>query len=72
MTAICSECEEPFAQARANLGYTTCLSCGEHGAIQARKNWCVAPLHKSNYVLVTDPSLLAGMVSKSNHTHGKE
>lgn len=68
----CSHCGEPYPQARAQLGFSVCLDCGERQAIQARKSWCVAPLHKSNYMLVTDPTLIPGMVSKTNNTHGKE
>jgi hypothetical protein len=46
------------------IGYTTCLRCGEREAQEARKLWCVAPLNKSNYVLITDPTLLRGLNPK--------
>jgi len=57
-------CGDNVAPARATLGYKTCLPCGEQVARQARKGWCVAPLNKSNYILVTDPSLLKGLNPK--------
>jgi hypothetical protein len=58
------QCGEDINPARAMLGYRTCLSCGEDAAKQARQAWCVAPMHKSNYVLITDPSLLTGLNNK--------
>lgn len=57
----CAACDEPFAPARAALGYTLCLACGNKQAVAARKNWTVAPLHKSNYQLITDPKLLVAI-----------
>lgn len=54
----CTQCGEEIHPARFNLGYSTCLQCGEQAAKQARLSWTVAPMHKSNYVLVTDKELL--------------
>jgi hypothetical protein len=54
----CTKCGgEIHPPARAKLT-KTCLSCGELDAVAARKSWCVAPMNKSNYVLVTDPTML--------------
>jgi ribosomal protein L37AE/L43A len=53
---------------RYNLGYRTCLTCGEHTAKEARKGWTVAPMPKSNYMLFTDLSLLKGL--NSSHKGG--
>lgn len=54
---ICTECGiNKLQHARAALGYTICLSCGEQQA-RARKH-TIAPMNKSNYVLITDPFLL--------------
>ena len=45
-------CGEPVAVKRAELGYRTCLDCGD---AQARKvSWVTAPLNKSNYILITN------------------
>lgn len=62
---VCAVCEEPYQPARAALGYTTCTKCGDKAATAARKNWTVAPLHKSNYQLITDTTLLTGINNKS-------
>lgn len=54
---VCATCNiNRLQHARAALGYTVCLSCGE-AAARARKH-TVAPMNKSNYVLVTDPTIL--------------
>lgn len=53
MICLCGEVVPPL---RAQLGYRTCLPCGETQAKQRRHT--VAPLNKSNYMLFTDPELL--------------
>jgi len=53
---------------RGMLGYTTCMPCGELDAVKARLSWCVVPMPKSNYILVTDPTLLQGL--NSSHKGG--
>lgn len=66
----CSMCGEHYPSARAALGYITCLSCGESAAREVKH--CIVPLHKSNYMLVTNKAEIAGMCSKTNFTHGKD
>lgn len=57
----CWGCGEQMDSRRYSLGYRTCLPCGE---IEARRvKHCVVPMPKSNYILVTDPSLLLGLNS---------
>jgi hypothetical protein len=63
-TYPCSTCGTDVPFGRYMIGYTTCLRCGEREAQEARKLWCVAPLNKSNYVLITDPTLLRGLNPK--------
>jgi ribosomal protein L37AE/L43A len=58
----CNKCGEHVATKRHVLGYKTCLSCGEHEARQ-RKH-CVAPMHKSNYMLFTRLEDLVGINNK--------
>jgi hypothetical protein len=60
----CLSCAEPVAPARWAIGYRLCLSCGEQRAGQTRKHWCIAPMHKSNYMLITDLSDLRGLNNK--------
>jgi len=65
MLVFCDTCGgEITPQARADAGYTTCKSCGERQAVQARTSWCVAPMHKSNYLLITDKQDLKGINNK--------
>lgn len=59
---ICIKCNESVSDARASLGYDTCLPCGE---IYARKRkHCIVPLHKSNYIVVTNRADLLGINNK--------
>ena len=53
----CYHCDLPILPARSALGYDTCLPCGEKEARQVRHT--IVPMHKSNYIVVTDLSLLA-------------
>ena len=53
----CVRCQiEEVATKRHEAGYITCLRCGEDDA--RRVKHCVVPMHKSNYVVVSDKSLL--------------
>ena len=60
---LCNSChweKVPFNRWKA--GYFTCLACGEEQA-RAVKH-CVVPMHKSNYVVVSDRNLLTGVNQK--------
>ena len=57
-------CGESFASKRLELGYRLCLECGDNQARQDRQKWCVAPMHKSNYVLITNKKDLLGINNK--------
>jgi ribosomal protein L37AE/L43A len=54
----CPNCGSDVAPARVHLGYKHCMECGETQAREVRMTWCVAPLNKSNYILVTNPEEL--------------
>lgn len=59
----CSNCDNVIPNKRSNLGYKTCMDCGE---IQARKTkHCIVPMPKSNYIVVNDVNLLLGL----NNSH---
>ena len=47
---------------RAELGYTTCLACGELASRKVVR--CIAPMHKSNYMLITNLDDLKGLNNK--------
>tara|TARA_R100001510_G_C7597864_1_gene165385 strand:+ start:209 stop:424 length:216 start_codon:yes stop_codon:yes gene_type:complete len=62
MKAICSSCGAYYSKKRLEAGFNTCLDCGEH---QARKvKHTIAPMHKSNYVVISDKADLKGINNK--------
>jgi hypothetical protein len=40
------------------------MPCGDSAARDERKSWTVAPMHKSNYMLFTNPADLIGINNK--------
>ena len=64
---LCTHCYGGFVpHARWKAGYSTCLPCGEE--IARAKRHTVVPMHKSNYVLCTDPAMLVGINNKGGIT----
>jgi len=52
-TAMRSDkCTEYYYPSRKNIGFNCCLACGD--VIAKERRFTVAPLNKSNYVLITD------------------
>lgn len=64
---LCVTCADEVSLARWKLGYHTCLKCGEKLAKQYKH--CIVPMPKSNYIVVTDHSLLKGL--NSSHKGNK-
>lgn len=60
----CPQCGDPVPEARVALGRRLCLPCGEEHARQERRGWTIAPLHKSNYILLTSREDLKGVNNK--------
>jgi hypothetical protein len=60
----CRQCGAAMDNRRWYAGYTSCMSCGDAQASLARKSWTVAPMHKSNYVLITNHDDLTGINNK--------
>ena len=58
----CVVCGDDIVVGRRELGYNTCLKCGE--IISRMKKHTIAPMHKSNYVLITDRADLVGLNNK--------
>ena len=58
----CKLCGDTFDVKRFRLGYAICLSCGDDLASKVVRT--VAPMHKSNYVLITDKADLKGLNNK--------
>lgn len=50
----CIACGEPFPYRRAQLGYNTCLDCGDFAARTERLSWAIVPLPKQGYTRVTN------------------
>ncbi len=42
----------------------TCIECGDAIAKEKAKKYTIAPMHKSNYMLITDPADLKGLNNK--------
>ena len=59
----CVKCQiEEVAAKRVEAGFITCLRCGEVDARKVRHT--VVPMHKSNYVVISDRRDLAGINNK--------
>jgi ribosomal protein L37AE/L43A len=54
----CRQCGEDIGQKRWAIGYKYCLECGDAIAKDKAKQYTIAPINKSNYMLITDPALL--------------
>ena len=61
-TPECMLCGAEYALARWAIGAKTCKPCGEQAARAVTRT--IAPMHKSNYVLVTDLADLKGLNNK--------
>ena len=61
----CADCGSEVDKRRAKLGYDVCMMCGEGYAKEARLGWTIAPMHKSNYVLITNLEELKGINVKN-------
>jgi hypothetical protein len=66
MSNQCNRCGDDIDDRRYKIGYKTCLFCGEEDA-RAYKH-TIVPMPKSNYIVVTDMSLLQGL--NSSHKGG--
>ena len=58
------DCGEEIKPARFALGYRVCLACGEARAKERFKSYTIAPMHKSNYMLITNLNDLKGLNNK--------
>jgi hypothetical protein len=59
----CVSCNATVHPLRLEIGINTCISCGDKQAKQ-RKH-CIVPMHKSNYIVVTDRDDLVRINNKS-------
>jgi ribosomal protein L37AE/L43A len=60
---LCTYCNtEKVEYRRWKIGLTTCLGCGEH--LARRVKHTIAPMHKSNYMLISNLDDLRGLNNK--------
>ena len=59
---LCRLCGDDVPSNRWNLGIKLCMLCGEENA--KKRKHTIVPMHKSNYILVTDMDLLTGVNNK--------
>lgn len=62
MSRECMLCGELVITERWALGYKTCMPCGEEAARRVKHT--IAPINKSNYILITDLADLRGLNPK--------
>ena len=55
------KCGNEIADERIAIGYHVCLKCGEKKALNHKHT--IVPMPKSNYIVVTDLTLLIGLNS---------
>ena len=60
---LCNVCGiEEVIPARYLIGYRTCLKCGE--VMAGKRKFTVVPMHKSNYVVISNKKELKGINNK--------
>lgn len=62
VTGLCRRCGLAMHPKRAELGYVKCRVCSEVKPDEPVRT--IAPLHKSNYMLVSNRADLAGLNNK--------
>ena len=58
----CYLCGELILVERVELGYTTCMPCGERQARRVKHT--IVPMHKSNYMVISNLEDLKGINNK--------
>lgn len=61
----CIKCGTHVPTSRHVLGYKTCMTCGEEDAKKVKH--CIAPMHKSNYMVFTRLEDLKGINNKGGN-----
>ncbi len=52
----CKMCGDEFAEERFRIGYAVCMPCGND--LAKERKFTIAPLNKSNYIAITDMTML--------------
>jgi ribosomal protein L37AE/L43A len=61
-TPQCKLCGNTYAAERLAIGYAICMPCGDDLASKVVRT--VAPMHKSNYMMITNMEDLKGLNNK--------
>jgi ribosomal protein L37AE/L43A len=61
----CADCGSEVDKRRAKLGYDVCMMCGERTRQGSTAGLDYRPMHKSNYVLITNLEELKGINVKN-------
>ena len=64
----CHNCDDEYSTGRWKLGYKWCKPCGERLSKQTVRT--IAPMHKSNYMLITNLEDLKGINNKGGFHNG--
>ena len=62
MSLPCSDCGELIPAERVTLGYMICIPCAERSPQRITRT--IVPMHKSNYMPITDKLDLKGINNK--------
>jgi ribosomal protein L37AE/L43A len=60
----CKLCGCSYSAERLSIGYAICMPCGDDLANKTRHT--IVPMAKSNYIVVTDLTLLKGLNKYAN------
>lgn len=61
---LCAICGDTYSAKRANAGYNICMPCGDAQARANLRQYTIAPMHKSNYMLFTNADDLRSLNPK--------
>ena len=65
LKAFCRCCGADVAPKRWALGFKLCMDCGQSEA--KKRKHTIVPMHKSNYLVVTDYNMLTGVNNKGGN-----
>jgi len=67
-TPQCAHCGKEYSTERWKLGYKLCMPCGEKLSRDTVRT--IVPMHKSNYMMITDMADLKGINNKGGFHNG--
>lgn len=64
LNTTCIACGDSFPYRRAQIGYNTCLDCGDFAARTERTTWTIVCTPKGHYTRITRPDELLSLNQK--------